>query len=145
MHLPYALQLAHGWIQLTFTANVIATVVLVPLTIILATRYGAIGAAAVWVILNIGYVLFAIPTLHRRLLKGEQWRWYITDVGRPLAAALPVVVLGRWLYPVETTQAMTLLYLASVSAATLAVTALATPQSQELLKRLFQWRLIYDY
>jgi O-antigen/teichoic acid export membrane protein len=138
MHLPYALQLAHGWTQLTFTANMIAALLLAPLTIALATHYGAIGAAVVWIILNTGYVLFGIPTMHRRLLRGEQWRWYTVDVGRPLAAALPVVALARWLLPGGISHVMTLLYLVSVSAITLIVTALAAPQIRVWLSEHFR-------
>jgi O-antigen/teichoic acid export membrane protein len=133
MHVPYALQLANGWTRLAFTANLIAVVLLVPLIVALTTHYGAIGAAVVWIILNTGYTLFAIPTMHRRLLRGEQWRWYLIDVGRPLAAVLPVVILAHWIKPLEMTQTETFFYLATVSIIIFMVAILAAPQVKEWL------------
>jgi O-antigen/teichoic acid export membrane protein len=85
---PGYLQSAAGWPQLVLYTNALSAVVLVPAVIVAATRYGAMGAAAVWLVLNAGYVAFNVPIMHTRLLKGEQRRWYITDVGLPAAAAL---------------------------------------------------------
>ena len=84
MNLPYGLQLAHAWTKLALYTNIIASIVLVPMIYFLATRYGVVGAASAWVILNTGYVLICIQIMHSRLLKGEQWRWYFNDVGPTL-------------------------------------------------------------
>jgi O-antigen/teichoic acid export membrane protein len=97
MNLPYALQLAHGWTKLVFYINIAAITLLTPLLFILTSLYGAIGAAVIWCVLNAAYVLVSIQLMHRRLLPGEQWRWYTEDVGQPLLAALAVAGLGRWL------------------------------------------------
>ena len=37
--------------------------------------------------------------MHRRLLKGEMWRWYREDVGIPLAGALMLGGITRLLLP----------------------------------------------
>ncbi len=128
MNIPFAYQLAHGWTRLFFTISVIAVFLLVPLILVLATHYGAVGAAAVWVLLNTGYVLFNIPLMHRRLLKGEMGYWYKVDVGRPLAAILPVVVLARVFYPHDMSSVGTLIYLGGIGLASVIAAALATPQ-----------------
>jgi O-antigen/teichoic acid export membrane protein len=96
MGLPYALQLAHGWTQLTLRANVLSVIILVPLYFHLTASHGAPGAAAVWVLLNSGYVMIMIPFMHRRLLPGEQWRWYWSDVAAPLVPAAAIALLGRF-------------------------------------------------
>lgn len=95
MVVPYALQLAAGWTRLSLVANLISVLVLVPLMIVLARSFGAVGAACVWPLLNIGYVLLIIPVMHRRLLPGEKWRWYTRDIGAPLLAAAVVCAAGR--------------------------------------------------
>jgi len=95
MNLPYALQLAHGWTSLAFYTNVIATIVLIPLLLVATSSYGALGAAAVWIILNSGYILIQVQIMHKRLLKDEKWRWYFEDVGFPLIAAFSVIGIGR--------------------------------------------------
>ncbi len=96
MGLPYLLQLAHGWTRLTLYTNTVAIIFMVPLTLGLISLYGAVGGAAVWGILNGGYVLIELPIMHRRLLQGEQWKWYFEDVGLPLAGSLCVALLGKW-------------------------------------------------
>ena len=97
MNMPYALQLSCGWTRLTFYANLVAVVILVPAIYYATQRWGKVGAASVWIVLNAGYLLFYIPFMHRHLLVGEKWRWYVDDVGKPLLAALTVVGLGRLL------------------------------------------------
>jgi len=105
VHLPYALQLAYGRTKLPFYTNLVAVIILAPLIYAMAVRYGTIGAAAVWVVLNTGYVLIGLQLIHRRLLRGELGSWYRIDVGYPLAAVLLVAGLGRWFfeYPLSQT------------------------------------------
>jgi len=71
MNLPYALQLASGWTRLSFFKSMIFTVLLVPLIIYATVNYGAVGAASVWVILNMCSIIFEIPIMHLRLLRKE--------------------------------------------------------------------------
>ena len=96
---PGYLQLAAGWPTLMVYTNIVAVVVLVPAILIMVPRYGAPGAAFVWLVLNAGYLVFNVPLMHRRLLHGEQGRWYRDDLGRPVAGALAVVIVGRLLMP----------------------------------------------
>ena len=132
MTIPYALQLAYGWTRLAFTANVIGVALLVPLIFVLATQYGAVGAAVVWVLLNTGYILFGIPVMHRRLLKGEMGQWYKLDIGLPLAAALPVVLLARRFYPDGLTTVITVLYLVATGLSALLAAVVAAPQVRSI-------------
>jgi O-antigen/teichoic acid export membrane protein len=97
MHLPYALQLAHGWTSLAFYTNVISVVLVIPILVIVTPSYGTLGAAVIWIALNSSYVLIQLQIMHQRLLKREQWRWYFEDVGLPLLAAFSVVGIGRLL------------------------------------------------
>lgn len=127
-HIPYALQLAFGWTRLALLANVVSVLLLAPLLILLAKRYGAVGAACVWVILNVGYILISLPIMHRRLLPGEKWRWYFVDVGRPLLAAAAASVIGRFIIRPDWPPLPLLIGLGLVSAATLIATACAATQ-----------------
>lgn len=127
MNLPYAIMLAYGWTKLPLYQNAIAVILVVPLLLWSASHYGGPGAAAVSIVLNGGYVLIGIQILHMRLLKGEKASWYLRDVGLPLAGALAVAVLGRIVFPTQASTAVTLVWLAGVSALTLAASALAAP------------------
>ncbi len=97
MHMPYALQLAHGWTRLALFTNLVAVIVLVPAIIIATTHWGTAGAAGAWILLNGGYLLVSVQLMHHRLLKAEKWSWYINDVGKPLLLVLAVAGAGRML------------------------------------------------
>jgi O-antigen/teichoic acid export membrane protein len=94
MHFPYALQLAHGRSALPALINLILIVVFVPMVLVLTLKFGIIGAAAAWAILNTLYVVLGTWLTHRELLPGIGARWLAGDVGVPLVASLAVGGLG---------------------------------------------------
>jgi len=87
MNIPYALQLANGSTRLACQCNAVAVLVLVPLVTIGALTYGVAGAAAGWPLLNLAYVVFATPLIHRRFMPGAHRRWLLQDTAIPLALA----------------------------------------------------------
>lgn len=112
MHIPYAMQLAHGWTSFAVRINSIAVVVIVPAILWAVPRYGALGAAWVWLLLNASYVLICIHFMHRRLLPEEKWRWYREGVFKPLlAGSIAVWVMFHW---IELPQSRVLLAVALV-------------------------------
>lgn len=99
MHMPAQLQLAYGWVGLGIKTNIVAVVALVPAIFIVVPRYGAVGAAWIWVVLNAGYVLITIQFMHRRLLAREKWRWYFADVFLPSSGSIGIMLLAKLFEP----------------------------------------------
>jgi O-antigen/teichoic acid export membrane protein len=91
MHTSYTLQLAYGRTALNIVANTIAVVVLLPTLYLAVTRYGAVAAPIVWIILNLAYLTVVTPLVHRELLTSEMSKWYRSDVVAPIAATLAAV------------------------------------------------------
>jgi hypothetical protein len=114
MHVPYALQLAHGWTSLNLRLNVMLIALLVPGLAFAVQYWGATGAAAVWAILNMLYVLLGVPLTHRRLLTGEAGRWFFRGLVVPLAGVLGVVVVVGAQLPSTAWPAWTMLLSAGV-------------------------------
>jgi O-antigen/teichoic acid export membrane protein len=106
MGIPHMLQLAHGWSGFAARLNLIAVVLLLPLIVWVAPRYGAIGTAWVWVALNTGYVVVGIHCMHRRLLPREKWRWYWYDTALPALPAVGIMALSQLLHPAGLGQLM---------------------------------------
>jgi O-antigen/teichoic acid export membrane protein len=127
MNIPYALQLAEGWTALSFWMSLGALVIMAPAIVLASLRYGAVGAAVGWMVLNLGYLVVGIQLMHRRLLKNERWRWYWSDVLRPLLAAVGAVVPFRLAWPGPMGSVATLAWLAVAGAVATACAALATP------------------
>jgi O-antigen/teichoic acid export membrane protein len=137
-NLPYALQLANGWTTLCLYFNLVAIVFLVPALIILVPAYGALGAAGVWLILNVGYVLFDVFIMHRRLLIGEQWRWYLQDVGLPSVAVLGITFSFHNYGSTDLDGTGTVVLLGSTLISSYMVVVLITPKARNLVLELLR-------
>lgn len=128
MSIPYALQLAHGWTGIVLRIIIFLLITLVPMIIFMATHYGPIGAAAVWMVLNVIYMLIGIPLTHARLLKGEGWRWFIEDFGLPLLGVAIVAGGVRWLITSPLSTHLAIAYLPGIFIGTLSIAILAASQ-----------------
>lgn len=91
MHFPYALQLAFGQSSLPMVINIILLVIFAPMLILFSLRFGIVGAAAAWAVLNTLYLFLGTWLTHRRLLHGVGFHWLAGDVGFPLMASLIIV------------------------------------------------------
>lgn len=140
MWIPYQCQLAHGWTGLTLKINIVAVSILAPALLWVVPRYGALGAAWMWVALNAGYVLIGIQLMHRRLITHEKWRWYFADVALPATAAASVIALARMFLPTACLGRMTT-FASLVLIGTLALAA-STLAADRIRERLYQvvWR-----
>jgi len=99
MHVPYALQLAYGWTRIGVVITLGQVALFLPLLVYSVQRFGAVGAAAIWLALNAFYLAVGLPWTHRRLLRGDARKWLVCDVGVPAAGALVVALMGRLLMP----------------------------------------------
>lgn len=84
MWIPYQAQLAYGWTTLTSRINMIGVLLIIPLLFWIVPEYGAIGAAWIWVSLNLGYVVIGINFMFKKILKAARWHWYFSDTLIPL-------------------------------------------------------------
>jgi O-antigen/teichoic acid export membrane protein len=84
--LPYAAQLAHGWTSLAFWTNFSYLPATIVMLVLLTNKFGGEGAAAVWLMITGSYFVTQIPLMYRKILRYQARRWYINDVGIPLAA-----------------------------------------------------------
>jgi O-antigen/teichoic acid export membrane protein len=129
LYVPYALQLADGWTKLALQVSVVSIAFLVPSLIWLIFHFGAMGAAAAWVVFNLFYMLSSVHLMHRRLLPDAEREWYLRDIGGPLLATLPVIGVARLLLatprgPFVTTTALAVTLCCAIAAATLGASRL---------------------
>jgi O-antigen/teichoic acid export membrane protein len=133
MHLPVTLQLASGGTRLVFYTHTIAVILMGPFIYLMSWRYGGLGAAWVWLVLNCGYIAFFLPIIYRRLLPGQLRDWFLMDVGAPLAAALAVAGVWRQVAGSSDHPGWMLFNLAVASLLTPLAAALAAPQIRGIL------------
>ncbi len=141
MWIPYQAQLAHGWTGLATRINIIAVLIIVPAILWAAPRYGAEGAAWVWVCLNAGYVLIGIHFMYRKILQTEKWHWYKNDLILPLSAAVITALIIDKLIPIGQMPVFAqLLALCGASGAVLLMAGMAAPLiRQKMRAQVSQW------
>jgi O-antigen/teichoic acid export membrane protein len=127
MNMPYLVQLAHGWTSLTLTINAVAVAILIPGAYFAATHFGGVGAASIWLILNLGYVFFGVQPMYQRYLRKERMQWYVVDIGVPLAVSVVVAMTARALWIEGLSRLAQAGMIVVVSSCTLSAAALATP------------------
>lgn len=93
--IPYALQLAYGWLKLSLMINLLSVLWLLPAVYLLTDIYGPVGAAFAWLVVTVGYVVIGMPLMHRRFLVGEFWRWLWS------ALVIPLVTVASFLFIVQ--------------------------------------------
>jgi O-antigen/teichoic acid export membrane protein len=133
MGLPLMLQLAYGSTRLVVIANAVAVALLAPLIYLGSVRYGGVGAAAVWLVLNCGYVLILLRLMHRKILPHALAKWFAVDVGAPLAAALGVALLWRFVSGGGGSYSMMFTNLAISAVLSVTAAALAAPQMRGIV------------
>lgn len=97
MWMSYYYLLAKGITKYTIRQNIIACIILVPLLFWWTDRYGALGAAFVWLTVNAGYVLFSLPVFHAFYMKGELWSWIKNDTIVPLLVSAIIGGAAKWI------------------------------------------------
>lgn len=127
MHLPYALQLSHGWTSIGVRINLLLVVLMVPAITMMSWTFGAMGAACAWVALNALYMAVGVPLTHRRLLPGHGGRWILQDLLVPITSALAVVAFGRWILAGDLAAGTVVLAIPIVAAAACAAAVLMAP------------------
>lgn len=135
MHVPYTTQLAYGWTGLTVRINIVAVCVIVPAILWAVPRFGAIGAAWAWFVLNVSYVLISIHFMHARILPNEKWSWYWESVFKPLfIGSITVLALHRWIL-LPQGRAMTAVVLVGISILLAIVVLCCMPTARKFLQQ----------
>lgn len=129
MHIPYQLQLAHGWTSFTIKINLVGVTILIPAILWIVPLYGVEGAAWIWVALNAGYVFIAIHFMHRRLLPEVKWQWYQFDLVLPVVGSVATFFLLKYFTPENLSDRLSwLIYLITTGGVVTAVAILMADQ-----------------
>lgn len=90
---PYYLQYAKGNLRLHLMGNALFVLLLIPLVIWAASRYGMTGAGWAWLVSNVVYFLLWTPLVHRQFAPGMHTGWLLSDIARPIVLPLALAAL----------------------------------------------------
>lgn len=99
LHIPFRLALAHSYLRISLILSVFTLTLVVPIMMFLMSRFGAVGGAMAWTILNLMQWCPFVYFVHKRLMPGANMRYYLVDVGIPLSAALLVGLAWKEMVP----------------------------------------------
>jgi len=125
--IPHQMLLAHGITRIAVRTNLVAILVVLPALWWITPRYGAWGAAWVWVALNSCFLMFNMQLMYRLILQSQRRTWYLQDVGLPVLALAVVAAICHSGFPRPSTVTSTFVTLAAALSALLAASSLSAP------------------
>lgn len=96
--MPGQLQIADGRTKVMVYINAISILFVLPMNIIFGQVYGGIGVAAVWIALNILYLMTGVFLVHPQLLNENKVKWIWEDITKSLIFVAIFLVLSKYLY-----------------------------------------------
>lgn len=134
MYFPYALQLAYGLPRLPLKINLLLLCLLVPLTIFLASHFGAMGGALAWFLLHLVYVLLGSWLTHRELLVGIGGQWLLRDIAVPLISSSAVfLAVYSAVARIKPSVEVSLVFALSAALLSILTSVAMSPQSYKLV------------
>jgi O-antigen/teichoic acid export membrane protein len=141
MIFPYALQLAYGAVRLPLKICLILIVGTIPMTIFLAAKYGVIGGAFSWVIMNGIYLLLGSWLTHRVMLKGVGFKWLVWDVTVPIIFSLLILsVVGAKVHDLGLSHVINIVIAMAIGLLAIFVLVLSSPRVVRALLTSFKER-----
>jgi O-antigen/teichoic acid export membrane protein len=137
MYMPYMAQLAHGWTRLTITINTAAVAIVIPTLLLTIPTYGAIGAAWIWIGLNLTYLVIGIYFMHKKLMKGKKYTWYLRAIIAPTLITCTGILLYNQYIPTTNERAISFVSIFFLWLVVQSLVAITTPASFEYIKRLY--------
>jgi hypothetical protein len=88
-----------------------AAVAFIPILIIVTPKFGAIGAALAWLLLNAGYVFIGVHFMFRKILIDQKWKWFRDDLFLPILSAGIAATFLSFIMPKNLTLIQLIIYL----------------------------------
>ena len=114
VNMPYALSLSGANAPLFIKINSVFIAVLIPAFIVGIHLNGAMGAAYIWLIVNVLYAGFASIIVHRYHLQNHFRRWFFEDTLPVFLISSIVCSLASFILPTDLTILFKILFLGSV-------------------------------
>lgn len=130
---PYYLQYAQGNLRYHLVGNVGFIVVLIPLIVLAATRWGGVGAGYVWILANAGYLFLWVPYVHHKLQPGLHMRWMFNDVFAVTVIGALLAILTSFLRLDLTSRVVSAIFVVAVGMAVVVCSTLCSKSARVVL------------
>lgn len=134
MYFPYSLQLARGFSWIPLVINSVLLLAFGPLILVLVLRFGAMGGAAAWALLEVIYLAFGTFMTHRHAAIGSAGAWIWRSVVVPGLLCIAIAAVLHPLLQTAPAGSVLKLFLVAVSVLFSIVVCIALhPDSRRLV------------
>ena len=130
----HILQLTYGWTMISVYVNIVNLILVIPAMFWIVPKYGALGAAYIWLALNLGGIIVSVHFTFRKIISTEKWKWYWQDVFLPLFISGFVIGIFKFLVPVPDTNLARILVISFALIFALFFSSLVASQVRLFLK-----------
>lgn len=120
---PYYLQFAKGDFKMQFIGAALNIFARVPIIAVAAYHWGMSGAGWAWLLVNLAFLLFWTPFVHRRLKMERHFEWMICDIGKPFIISAIIAFALNAIFPVYSSRPVLILMLSVAGLVAVAFTA----------------------
>lgn len=107
---PHYLALANGHTRTNVIIGVVVMVTIIPLSLLTIPKFGIIGAAIPWLVINVFATLYLGYKLITGFLRGEFTKWLVKDTVIPLVVSTSIATLFYWCFSFMPQGLYTLVY-----------------------------------
>ena len=91
----YVLQHARGDLRMHIRGNLLNVFILIPSTVVLTLKFGAMGAAITWAATNLFFLIFWTRVVHKKFLPEITNSWLIKDIFPAACVGALLVIIAR--------------------------------------------------
>ena len=142
--IPYNYALAFGNVKFSQKIGVYSIVLITPLLIFLTMRYGIIGAAISWLVLNMISFPINVYFLHKQklLVNEKMWRHCMSGVMRPLLICVSCALLFKFLFSETSSRIIIVIELGIVWIVSSVLVVVILPGFRSALDLIFNFRAV---
>lgn len=118
---------AFGWPLLVTYTNLIQAIFAIPLIIIMVYWLKGVGASISWIVMSCTQFFLLVPVFFRRYLIEEKWKWYLSDIAKPMIASFAVSLLSWAIAPKLESTIIIIVWIATTGIISLIATGLTLP------------------
>lgn len=135
---PYYMQFAKGNLKLHLIGSLLFVLILVPSLIWVTGQFGMVGAAWIWLVLNLAYFMIWVPVVHRYFVPGLHWHWLTKDVLFTSMPAFFTALLVQYTAPWPVGRVAIVVQLCGLGLLLLGITSISSSKIRGFLSHCFK-------
>jgi len=136
---PYYLQYALGKLNLHIIGSMLFALILLPTLWFATQKYGMVGAAYAWIIVNLAYFIFWTAFVHHTYVPELHFKWLINDIAKLLILPVSSALLLKEIF-IETSRVLMLVELGFIGILVFLLATISSRSTRESLATIMRFK-----